>query len=118
MRLELFGLTIKVAVVALSLIQLAGCTSFNYTQGDCHVTMVSVPIMNPRPQVALVLGNGGPRDNAHIEAMKVLEQAGINYDLVVGSSVGSLIGAFWASGYSASEIDELSKKEGVRGLYA
>jgi len=31
---------------------------------------------------------------------------------MVGSSVGSLIGAFWASGYSASEIDELSKQGG------
>lgn len=112
MRLELFGLTIKVAVVALSLIQLAGCTSFNYTQADSPVPLVSVPIMNPRPQVALVLGSGGPRGYAHIGVMKVLEQAGINYDLVVGSSVGSLIGAFWASGYSASEIDELSKQGG------
>ena len=44
--------------------------------------------------------------------MKVLEEAGISYDLVVGSSVGSLIGAFWASGYSVSEIDELSKQGG------
>ena len=112
MRLELFGLTIKVAVVALSLIQLAGCTSFNYTQADSPVPLLSVPIMNPRPQVALVLGSGGPRGYAHIGVMKVLEQAGINYDLVVGSSVGSLIGAFWASGYSASEIDELSKQGG------
>ena len=40
--------------------------------------------------------------------MKVLEKSGIEYDLVVGSSVGSLIGAFWSAGYTASEIDEFS----------
>jgi NTE family protein len=112
MRLELRRLTMKAAALALSLIQIAGCTSFNYTQADSPVAMASVPAMNPRPQVALVLGSGGPRGYAHIGVMKVLEQAGIEYDLVVGSSVGSLIGAFWASGYSASEIDDLSRQGG------
>ena len=68
--------------------------------------------MNPKPQVALVLGSGGPRGYAHIVVMKVLDEAGIEYDLVVGSSVGSLIGAFWASGYNASEIDDLSRQGG------
>jgi NTE family protein len=100
------------AALGFTLIQLAGCTSFNYTQADSPIALASVPTMNPRPQVALVLGSGGLRGYAHIGVMKVLEQAGIEYDLVVGSSVGSLIGAFWASGYSASEIDGLSKQGG------
>ena len=98
--------------VAFALFQIAGCVSFNYTQADSPIALASVPVMNPKPQVALVLGSGGPRGYAHIGVMKVLEEAGIEYDLVVGSSVGSLIGAFWGSGYSASEIDELSKQGG------
>jgi NTE family protein len=49
--------------------------------------------------------------------MKVLEQAGIEYDLVVGSSVGSLIGAFWANGYSGVEIDEISSQGGPLTLF-
>jgi NTE family protein len=93
-------------------LQLAGCTSFNYSQADSPLALATVPILNPRPQVALVLGSGGPRGYAHIGVMKVLEEAGIEYDLVVGSSVGSLIGAFWASGYSVAEIDDLSKQGG------
>jgi NTE family protein len=68
--------------------------------------------MSPRPKIALVLGSGGPRGYAHIGVMKALEDAGIEYDLVVGSSVGSLIGAFWADGYNATEIDEISKQGG------
>jgi len=100
------------AALVFSFIQFAGCTSFNYTQADSPIALAMVPPMNPRPQVALVLGSGGPRGFAHIGVMKVLEEAGIEYDLVVGSSVGSLIGAFWASGYTAPEIDGLSRQGG------
>ena len=87
---------------------LSGCASFNYTQNDSPTPLNSVTEISPRPKVALVLGSGGPRGYAHIGVMKVLEESGIDYDLVVGSSVGSLIGAFWANGYSADEIDEIS----------
>jgi NTE family protein len=105
-------LVIKKVALPFAFVQLAGCTSFNYTQSDSPLALATVPILNPRPQVALVLGSGGPRGYAHIGVMKVLEEAGIEYDLVVGSSVGSLIGAFWASGYSVTEIDDLSKQGG------
>ena len=112
MRNKAWGFIVKWAAVAITGAQIAGCSSFNYTQADSPVPLASVPVMSLRPQVALVLGSGGPRGYAHIGVMKVLEQAGIDYDLVVGSSVGSLIGAFWAHGYKASEIDELSKQGG------
>lgn len=102
----------KGTALIFALVQLTGCASFNYTLADSPIALASVPVMNPKPKVALVLGSGGPRGYAHIGVMKVLEEAGIEYDLVVGSSVGALIGAFWGSGYSASEIDELSKQGG------
>lgn len=57
-----------------------------------------------KPRIALVLGSGGPRGYAHLGILKVLEEAGIVPDLVVGSSVGALIGTFWADGWSASEL--------------
>ncbi len=49
--------------------------------------------------------------------MRVLEEAGIEVDLVVGSSVGALIGAFWGSGLTATEIDELSEQGGPLTLF-
>ena len=109
---ELLPWASRAIVLALVLTQISGCSSFNYTQADSPVALALVPPMNPKPQVALVLGSGGPRGYAHIVVMKVLDEAGIEYDLVVGSSVGSLIGAFWASGYNASEIDDLSRQGG------
>ena len=56
--------------------------------------MVQMAPMQPPPRIALVLGSGGPRGYAHIGVLKVLEEAGIRPDLVVGSSVGALIGSF------------------------
>jgi NTE family protein len=112
MLFELHWQKFRAAALVVALTQVAGCTSFNYMQADSPVALPSVPTMTPRPKVALVLGSGGPRGYAHIGVMKVLEEAGIEYDLIVGSSVGSLIGVFWANGYNALEIDELSRQGG------
>jgi NTE family protein len=49
--------------------------------------------------------------------MRVLEEAGIEVDLVVGTSVGSLLGAFWADGRSAAELDALSQEGGAFTLF-
>ena len=50
----------------------------------------------PKPRIALVLGSGGPRGFAHIGALKVLEAEGIKPDLIVGASVGAMVGALYA----------------------
>jgi NTE family protein len=91
---------------------LVGCAPFNHTGPDSPAPLASVPALQQPPRVALVLGSGGPRGYAHIGALKVLEEAGIQADLVVGSSVGSLLGAFWADGASAQRMDELSRQGG------
>jgi NTE family protein len=49
-----------------------------------------------RPRIGLALGGGGARGFAHLGALRVLEQEKIPIDLVVGTSVGSLIGALYA----------------------
>ena len=61
-----------------------------------------------RPHVALVLGGGGPRGFAHIGVLKVLEANGIEPDPVVGASIGSVIGALYANGVSAAEIERIA----------
>jgi NTE family protein len=73
--------------------------------------------LDPPPRIALVLSSGGPRGYAHIGVMRVLEDAGIEVDLVVGTSVGSLLGAFWADGRSAAELDALSQEGGPLTLF-
>lgn len=91
---------------------LGGCAPFDYRRGDAPRAMAEVPPLSPRPRIALVLGSGGPRGYAHIGVLRVLEEAGIAPDLVVGSSVGALIGTFWASGLDAAHIDARSFQGG------
>lgn len=65
----------------------------------------SIPADAPRPKVALVLGGGAARGFAHVGVIRVLEQEKIPIDLVVGTSVGSLIGAIYASERNSFELE-------------
>jgi NTE family protein len=84
----------------------SGCAAFNYAEKDAPVALKKIETFAKPLKIAVVLGSGGPRGYAHIGVIKVLEEAGIKPDLIVGSSVGSLIGAFWASGMSGPEIQK------------
>jgi NTE family protein len=59
-----------------------------------------------RPLIAFVLGGGGARGFAHAGVLKVLDDAGIRADLVVGTSSGSLVGALYAGGIRNNELLE------------
>lgn len=60
------------------------------------------------PSVALVLGGGGAKGFAHVGVIKALEQNGITPSLVVGTSVGSLIGSLYASGLTPLQLEQLA----------
>lgn len=59
----------------------------------------------PKPKIALVLGGGAARGFAHIGVIRTLEQEKIPVDLVVGTSVGSLIGAIYAEDRNSFELE-------------
>jgi len=65
-----------------------------------------------RPKIGLVLSGGGARGLAHIGVLKVFEQEGIPIDMVVGTSVGAIIGALYASGLPISNIEQLAHETG------
>lgn len=58
-------------------------------------------------KVGLVLSGGGAKGFAHIGALKVIEDAGIRIDYIGGTSMGAIIGALYASGYTANELDSI-----------
>lgn len=60
-----------------------------------------------RPKVGLVLSGGGAKGLAHIGVLKAMEEAGLYPDYITGTSMGSIIGALYAIGYSADEIKEI-----------
>lgn len=59
----------------------------------------------PRPRVALVLSGGGARGFAHVGVLKVLEAARVPVDLIVGTSMGAIVGGLYASGMSAEALE-------------
>ena len=94
-----------VVLVALA-VALGGCNL-----GDGDVSRARLPRFEApaaAPRVALVLGSGGPRGFAHIGVLKVLDEEGVRPDLVVGSSVGAMVGALYASGLDAKALERLA----------
>ncbi len=63
-----------------------------------------------RKRLAVVLGGGSARGFAHIGVIKALEKAGIRPDLIVGCSAGSLVGAFWAAGFSGAQMEDTAMR--------
>ena len=90
-------------------------TSICFTVTACTKTPV-IPIQpikppvqpSAKPKIALVLGGGGAKGFAHVGVIKVLEKNGITPDLIVGTSSGSLVGSLYASGKSASELEDIA----------
>lgn len=59
-------------------------------------------------RIGLALGSGAALGLAHIGILRVLEREGISVDVVSGSSIGALIGAFWASGMDSRQLEEVA----------
>lgn len=66
-------------------------------------------IRKHRPSVALVLSGGGAKGAAHIGVIRYLESLGIPVDLVLGTSMGGLIGGLYSLGYTPDQMDTLIK---------
>jgi NTE family protein len=74
--------------------------------------MAISPCFSQRTQkVGLVLSGGGARGLAHIGAIQALEENNIPIDYVAGSSVGAIVGALYASGYSVEQMKGLFLSE-------
>ncbi|WP_223305840.1 patatin-like phospholipase family protein [Massilia sp. NR 4-1] len=68
------------------------------------------PADGKRPRVALVLSGGGARGFAHIGVLRVLQEMQVPIDIVVGTSMGSVVGGAFAAGASVEELEHLARK--------
>lgn len=74
-------------------------------------------LLSKKPKrVALVLGGGATRGLAHIGVIKALEENNISFDYVAGTSVGSLVGAFYAAGLTSDEMIKIAKGLKVKDI--
>jgi NTE family protein len=72
---------------------------------------LDTPAQKPSPgtyPVAWVLSSGGPRGFVHVGVIKALHELGLKPDLVVGSSVGALVGCLLAAGVGMAQIESLA----------
>lgn len=67
-------------------------------------------------RLGLALGGGGARGLCHIGVWRVLKELGVHPDLVSGTSMGGLVGAFIAAGYDADELQEIAFGVGWRKM--
>ena len=72
---------------------------------------------HPGYDLALVLSGGGARGFAHVGVLEVVEELQLPVDLVVGVSMGSIIGAGYAAGLSANEMADLARAMRISSIF-
>ena len=87
--------------------------SFNYGSGTSpdHVD-------NPEAgSIGLTLSGGGAKGFAHIGVLHVIDSLGLKIDYISGTSIGAVVGAMYATGYSAKEIEEIARSIDWRAAF-
>ena len=102
--------TIVLAVVALYIMQPLSARSVDPVKDSIAIAQMRQrmdEIRKNRPTVALVLSGGGAKGAAHVGAIKRIEELGIPVDMVLGTSMGGLIGALYSLGYTPDQMDTI-----------
>jgi NTE family protein len=73
----------------------------------------AVPGAAPARGLALALGSGALHGHAHVGVMRVFEARGVKPDLIVGTSVGAIVGALWAAGLDAAAVERAAERFGL-----
>lgn len=64
-----------------------------------------------RPRIGLALGGGGSRGSGHVGVLKVLQEEHIPIDIIAGTSIGSVVGGFFANGMPLDDIANVFEKD-------
>lgn len=95
---------IRLSILSMLALPMSACSTLNPATTDS----ASLTKVIETPRVALVLGGGGAKGFAHVGVIKALEEQGITPTLIVGTSVGSLVGSLYASGYTPAQLERLA----------
>ncbi|RMZ60801.1 patatin [Chryseobacterium nematophagum] len=64
-------------------------------------------VIPENPKIGLSLAGGGAKGFAHVGVLKILDSLGVKVDYIAGTSMGSIVGGLYASGYSGKEIEKI-----------
>ena len=81
--------------------------NFSYAETIAVDNLDEVLQARPRPKIALVLSGGGARGFAHIGVLKVLKELRVPVDIVVGTSMGAVLGGAYAAGRDVEELAQI-----------
>lgn len=73
--------------------------------------VVVAVVAEARPKVALVLGGGGAKGAAEVGVLKYIEKSGLPIDMIVGTSIGSVLGGLYSVGYRANDLEEMFRSQ-------
>ncbi len=103
----IFLLFVFVYFSSLSFAQATKIISLKYKTRQLPFGLIQ-KIAEPLPVVAIALSGGGARGLAQIGVLKALEEAGVTPDIIIGTSMGSIVGGLYASGYSIHDLDSIA----------
>ena len=107
--MKIYPFFLKYSLVLFAALALVGCASSPAVIQPPDITVV-IPGAAKKPiKIGLVLGGGAARGFAHVGVIQVLEEAGIRPNLVVGTSAGSLVAAFYASGKTGRQLQQVAE---------
>ena len=78
------------------------------------------PKKKKAPVLGLALGSGGAKGMAHLGALKAFEEHGLTFNVITGTSIGAIVGALYAKGYSVADmwgiVESLNRREFAKNL--
>src|SRR4051812_31772093 len=74
--------------------------------GLIHLSLLA---QNPIPKIGLTLSGGGAKGIAHIGILQAIDSAGLNVNYITGTSMGSIMGALYAAGYSGNDLEKIAR---------
>ena len=102
-------LRLKIIIVILFAVLFFSNAAFCFDQEEFIINHLYYKAINlpkeKRPKVIVVLGGGGARGFAHVGVLKALREAQVPIDMVVGTSMGALVGSLYCAGVQIEDIE-------------
>lgn len=77
--------------------------------GFLWMNFINAQPQSSRPKIGLALSGGGAKGLIHIGILQAIDSAGLKIDYITGTSMGSIIGAMYAAGYSGDTIEQMTR---------
>ncbi len=69
-------------------------------------------------KIGLTLSGGGAKGIAHVGILQAIDSAGLNIDYITGTSMGSIVGALYAAGYSGNDLEKITRELDWTNLFS